>query len=711
MMKTITMMAGWMLAATVAFAGDWCLRDEGVTATFSERNGALMSLVGADGVNRVIPAPEMFTISFLADDGEETRLSAADFGFLHKGNRLIYTRAEGPRVEIAVRVERGEVLFRPRVTAWPKGLRLNWIDAPRVDIAEKGAMYWPMFDGCEVTNYRTRTQADSWSSYEPIGWPRRRRSSGGVYPGTAPMQFMAHYHDGKGLYFGTHDEAHTRKGVEWQWMEEGRVRLSMQTFCGEAKNGVYESAFEYRLRPYAGGWMEACEIYRDWVRTLPAFAKPLARPKWMRDSPVVMIYPVKGQGKDNEHMMKPNRYFPYVNAMAEVEKYGKAFDSRILALLMHWEGTAPWCPPYVWPPFGGEEELAKFRDALHARGDLLGLYCSGTAWTQVSCVDPLYSRSAQFVKEGLWRWMQRGPKGEIDAAVCNSSQAQRFGYNLCLTEEWSRNTLIDEAVKMAKFGADYCQFFDQNLGGDPFLCWSAEHHHPSVPGAWQTKAMVDLQEGMVAACRAAGNDMAFGCEAAAATPFIPTLPFNDARSFFPRKFGRSVPGIAFVFHEWMCNFSGNQCSLRSDPFCRMAYSFHCGDMMSIVLGDEGKLINSWTTLWTEPTPDQGQMIAMVRRLNDLRRKYPSHLFDGKMIRPWVTVTTAFASNREQWHPHDYPCVMSSFWENARGERIGFLTNWLNEPSKATLTYADGRRQELTLAARETIEINPPTTNH
>ena len=687
-------------SSAVAFGADWEFASGGTKAAFSERNGALVSLKGADGAERVIPAAEAFSLSFLSDEGEETLLKSSDFAFSREGSVLRWRRTEGPTVELAVRGEGDEVLVRPTVRDWPKGLRLNWIDAPQVEVAESGALYWPMLDGCEVTDYRTRLNRSSWTYYEPIGWPRRRKGSGGTYPGVTQMQFLAHYADGRGLYFAAHDEAHTQKGVEWEWMGEGRVRLSLQTFCGEAKDGVYASAFEYRLRPYAGGWLEACSFYRDWVRTLPEFRNPPKRPAWMRESPVVLIYPVKGQGKDNELEMKPNRYYPYVNAMAEVEKYGKAFGSKIMALLMHWEGTAPWCPPYVWPPYGGEAELAKFRDALHARGDLLGLYCSGTAWTQVSCVDPLYSRSAQFVKEQLWRWMARGPKGEIDASVCNHVLAQRFGYDLCLTEDWSRQTLVGEAVKIARFGTDYCQFFDQNLGGGAHYCWSADHRHPSVPGAWGAKAMADLQADMISASRAAGSDMAFGCEGAAATPFVGTLPFNDARSFFASKYGRAVPGLAFVFHEWMCNFSGNQCGCRNDPFFRMAYSFHCGDMMSVVLGAEGRLITSWTTLWKEPVPDQAKMVAMVRSLNDLRRQYADFLYDGRMARPFATVSAEEVPDGNPHYDRRYPSVLSSFWEDGKGGRIGFLTNWRDVPAKATLVR-DGRREEVTLASHET----------
>ena len=85
------------------------------------------------------------------------------------------------------------------------------------------------------------------------------------------------------MYFSAVDDRHTPKGVDWERMDDGTVRLSLLTFCGNLTDGVWWPSFYYVLRPYNGDWMEACEIYRDWVRTLPGFAHTPARPKWMYD--------------------------------------------------------------------------------------------------------------------------------------------------------------------------------------------------------------------------------------------------------------------------------------------------------------------------------------------------------------------------------------------------------------------------------------------
>ena len=686
----------------------------------SEKNGAVVSLV-ANKAERVVPAAEAFTLQLLDGKGEPTRLRSSDFAFegfsrVERVDRVDFStfqpfnistctwrHANGLIVHMEITAANGEFRFRPSVENIPDGMLLEWFDGPQVCFASDRTLLWPVYEGVEVTKFEKK--------YRPTGYRERFAPwpDDALYPGLAQMQFMAAHKDGRGVYFSAVDGRHTPKAVDWERVDDGAVRMSLQTFCGDLDgDGAWRPGFCYSLRPYDGGWMEACEIYRDWVYTLPEFKQKPSRPAWMYDSPVNLIYPVRGYGRDKGRDMKPNRMFPYVNAMPTVEKYGKALDSKIMALLMHWEGTAPWAPPYVWPPLGGEEELARFRDALHARGDLLGVYCSGTAWTQISSIVPTYSLEQRFEDERLGRHMMRGPKGQITATICNGFDGQKLGYDMCLGEEWCVGEIVAEAAKLSRFGIDYSQFFDQNLGGGWLLCYAKHHRHPPIPGAWAVDAMRALQKRLAASSGADG--MTLGCEQTAATPYVPTLPYSDARPMIGLMyFGRPVPCSAFVFHEWMCNFTGNQCGMtrRMDAFWRWMSGFHCGDMFSLVLNDGGEAVCGWPSLWSEPFPERDGLVQVVRNLNAIRKRHPSFLLEGKMIRPFVKCESRPATVKyEGWRRGAVETteILASFWENAKGERIGFASNWRSEPSVLTITHADGRIETRTLAPLETVEL-------
>lgn len=680
--------------------------------TLSALNGAVCSFRPGD-TELLRPARELFSLQLLDPERNPHRVRSSDFSMPRCSDALMLTFSGAtavPGLGVKVHLRGGEadggVSFRFEVEGVKDGWRLEWIDGPQLVIGSGQTLFQPIAEGVLITDFSTRL-GNPYDWYHELGFPVRGRAVGALYPGFAQMQFLAAWNrDGDGIYFGADDAAHTPKAVEYEPLDHGdSARLSLQTFCGDGDPDGYRSSFDYRLIPFRGDWKTACEIYRNWIKTLPEFQEKPVRPAWMRDSPVTLIYPVRGNGDDRGKQL-PNEYFPYVNALTAVDFYAAKLDSRVLALPMHWEGTAPWAPPYVWPPYGGEEKLALFRDRLHERGHLLGVYCSGTAWTQTSSITD-YSQEESFATEQLEKQMMRGPKGEIDAVVCNGENLQRLGYDMCVAQEWTRKTVLDEFEKLAKFRFDYVQFFDQNLGGGSLLCYAREHRHPDIPGAWQTGAMASLQEEMVAL---AGVSTAIGTEAGAATPYVKTLFYNDSRPGFVYGWGLPVPGYAYVFHEYACNFMGNQCGILMDPLetpwnllFRTAYAFHCGDMLSILLGPGGTIFWNWGMRWNSAAPPaQEPELRMLRDLNALRKRYPQFLFDGKMIPEFIRWETGKIPLVLPNRTEEIDRVLSSAWEDSAGNRIEFITNFLTDPCEIILEGTEKRR----LAGLETLVLNP-----
>lgn len=639
--------------------------------------GAIEGLIHR-GINLLAPARDSFSLALLDKHGKRSVLSSSDFTCESDENFIRFSQHRvfhGLELKLGIRKEGQFFFFRPEARGIPDGYILEWIDAPQIHVPKEGSIFSPFGEGVIVTKPESRETHDG-IKYHPLGYPERGRAYGGLYPGCCQMQFMAYYNDFGGVYFAAHDPRHGTKAVEYAYEENGCTRFSLQTFCSGVRD--YVSDFEYALGTFEGNWMDACEIYRDWMEPP---TKPTL-PEWFEDSPVILIYPVRGRG-DDRGTLEPNEYFPYSDAMPYVRKYAREFDSRVMPLLMHWEGTAPWAPPYVWPPFGGEDLLSEFRDNLHNEGHLLGVYCSGTAWTQTSSITD-YSREEKCRTEGLEKYMIRGPEGEIDAAICNGADKQRLGYDLCLAEEWSRRTIKNEIRELAEFKLDYAQFFDQNQGGAFHLCYSREHHHPNAPGAWQTDTMTSLLRECRDEIADAESDMLLGCEGAAAEPYINTLPFSDDRVIFTYGYGMPVPAYAYVFHEYVNNFMGNQVgikyhmNLKESPenlLYRVAYAFNAGDLLSVVLKDSGKIHWGWLLDWDYPEPDQESVIKLIKNLNDLRKRYPEFLRHGKMIKP-LNIILGEDYRLQMVNRVEYiKSFLESSWKSPDGLRAQIITNF------------------------------------
>ena len=81
---------------------------------------------------------------------------------------------------------------------------------------------------------------------------------------------------------------------------------------------------------------------------------------------------------------------------------------------------------------------------------------------------------------------------------------------------------------------------------------------PPVPGSWQVDEVNSILEDVYQ------DKKIFGCESAAAEPFIKNLLFSDNRWTLAELVGDAVPAYAYIYHSRVNNFMGNQtcCEFR-----------------------------------------------------------------------------------------------------------------------------------------------------
>lgn len=558
-------------------------------------------------------------------------------------------------------------------------LLIEWIEFPMINLpplrennknGKGGEILFPFNEGALVSDLSCREEG-SFRHMEPE-YPSK--GSYAIFPNMICSQMIAYLWDDCGLYFGAHDSARGVKAIDF-YGESGGVTLQMRLYSGVSYGEDFMPDYPMIWAVTDGNWMSAAEIYRKWFETnLPAEAIKVSEndtlPEWYEDSPLVVSYPVRGRFDTDE--MSPNALYPYTNALPMIDEIKSVTDSRILVLLMHWEGTAPWAPPYVWPPYGDYNNFNEFMKALHSRNDLLGVYCSGFGYTIQSNLVSEYNRSSEYEKEKLDEGMCAGPDGRVSISrICT---AQRSGYDICPASEKGRKILLDAYKPLFDSGVDYAQILDQNHGGGQYFCYSRNHGHPEAPGKWMTK---NMQEMLSEWNRSAGK-MLLGCESAAGEAFIGNLLFSDNRYELNYMIGRPVPLYAYLYHEYLRNFMGNQVSCPFHPDLetlryRLAYSFSIGDCMTLVVTPEGELAPNWGRPHFTVPQDKEKALRLISNLTKFYKvQGKRYLYNGRMtVLEDFECETVTYGRRNSERSVILPSVLASAWCDD-GERIAYI---------------------------------------
>ena len=565
----------------------------------------------------------------------------------------------------------------------------EWVDFPTLAMPRLanndglGTILYPMNEGALIDDM-DRREGSGFRHNDPE-YPSH--GSYPMFPHMVQSQFMCYLFEGVGLYVGAHDASRAPKAVDFVRIPgesgDAGVELRFRTFVGGGN-----ADFDFVWEAFEGTWERGADIYRAWFEAnLPDNVKKIidnpAIPAWYHDSPLVISYPVRGVHDMDK--MDPNALFPYCKALPLIDEIAEATGMKILVLLMHWEGTAPWAPPYVWPPYGGEEEFTRFLLALHERGDLLGVYCSGFGFTKQSNLVAEYNNEALIEEKGYMAAFCAAPGGEVQLSrICTG---QRSGYDICVGSELGREILNDAYRPLFESDVDYAQILDQNHGGAQYFCYSENHGHPPVPGSWMTSTMRTLLDGW--------NSMAgatlFGCESAAAEPFIGNLLYSDNRYELSWHIGVPVPLYSYIYHEYLRNFMGNQvsCGLtnaKDSMRYRMAFSFTAGDSMTLVLTPTGELFTNWGNHDFTKLPDRALAYAFAKNMGRFQQTLGDLLICGRMIAPlaYECETEDFPASR------GYVCtakkVLSTAWE-LDGKRVQIFVNHTTE---AVTVQVDGR---------------------
>lgn len=649
-----------------------------------------------------------FTVKMRTKNAEKRYISAKELSFegFSEDFALFLNKEIGVKIKIN-QIDNGlnfnvEVLNHTSDLIETVEIMSLGLDPNLIEEGGKGEIDIPYNEGARITSLKRRDE--NGFTYREVDYPSYGISY--VYPNMISSPFMLYIHDKKGIYLGMHDKSFTPKHIDVR-LFEGVLKTEMSVFTNTNYGEDYKMDFDCKMIFFEGNFYDGCEIYREWFykthrdsyRTIKERYEEL--PKWYHESPVVVTYPVLG-GKDSDTEMKEGGLYPYTNGLAVIDRFYEETHAKMMVVLMQWESTAPWAPPYVWPPYGDYQNFCLYRDELHARGHYLGVYTSGFGWTNKSFRKE-YDKTEEFERDNLVEIMCTDSNGYMQSTVVTDI---RFGYDICPALERSKQIFINEAKKMVDADLDYVQILDQNHGGHPYFCYSDKHGHIPAPGSWQVVETKKILHAIDT------SKCLLGCESAASEPYFGELMFSDNRYVLNYCVGEPIPMYAYLYHEFVNNFMGNQiCYAMTDEryslTFRMAYSFINGDMFTLVIDGEGKIHIAWCN---DIIVEDEMPLTLIKNTNKWRiGKFEEFLHLGKMVKPleYECSKKTFGFTWGKEHTYVFDSVLSAAYTNGK-DTYQFFINYDIIEEKITLQisnlciYLDNESDPISMEGNEII---------
>ena len=124
---------------------------------------------------------------------------------------------------------------------------------------------------------------------------------------------------------------------------------------------------------------------------------------------------------------------------------------------------------------------------------------------------------------------------------------------------------------------------------------------------------------------------------------------------------------------------------------RVAHSFCAGDMLTVVINQDGKFIFNWGYPDLEDLPNQENIEELIKNLNYWRKGIgKKYLHTGEMVKPYTVEcekNTIFGSDG---YDREFEKIFTSAWKDNNGSFGQFFVNYTDKDVHCVVDLPEGK---------------------